>query len=101
MSTFKVPTAKDIILFAVIVLLIICGYCIQAANNTIDRQYQELKAYREYYNNVEIVLDSLNVGEDGEILLTPTDSNYLESKFKLDSLTNRRLKVIDNDVDFK
>ena len=54
----------------------------------ISHKVEVLKAYNAYYNAVENLLDSTNLAEDDTVLETDAGSNYLNKKWRVDSLTN-------------
>lgn len=62
---------------------------LEVANfNTLPYKIEVLSAYDAYYTAVENLLDSTNLEEDDEILETDAGSNYLNQKWRVDSLTN-------------
>ena len=62
---------------------------LEVANfNTLSYKVEVLKAYNAYYNAVENLLDSTNLAEDDTVLETDYGLNYLNKKWRVDSLTN-------------
>lgn len=62
---------------------------LEVANyETLPYKVELLKAYYDYYDSVESLLDSINLEEDDEILETDAGSNYLNQKWRVDSLVN-------------
>lgn len=56
--------------------------------NTLPYKVEVIKAYNAYYSAVENLLDSTNLAEDDTVLETDAGSNYLNKKWRVDSLTN-------------
>lgn len=56
--------------------------------NTLPYKIELLKAYNNYYDAVENLLDSTNLAEDDTVFETNYGSNYLNQKYRVDSLTN-------------
>lgn len=56
--------------------------------NTLPYKVEVIKAYNAYYNAVENLLDSTNLAEDDTVLETNYGSNYLNQKWRIDSLVN-------------
>lgn len=59
-------------------------------NDDLERSKQEIAAFKDYYHNVETLLDSLDCTyslclEDGALQSTAGE-NYLDAKAKVDSL---------------
>lgn len=62
----------------------------KTVNNDLERYKQEVTAFKDYYHNVETLLDSLDYTyslclEDGALQSTAGE-NYLGAKAKVDSL---------------
>lgn len=56
--------------------------------NTLPYKVEVIKAYNAYYSAVESLLDSTNLAEDDTVLETDAGSNYLNKKWRVDSLIN-------------
>ena len=56
----------------------------KAKSDLVVKQKEE--AILDYYQNVETLLDSLCIYESSNIFNTNVGNNYLESKYKFDSL---------------
>ena len=62
---------------------------LEVANyETLPYKIELLKAYNTYYDAVENLLDSTNLAEDDTVLETNYGSNYLNQKWRIDSLVN-------------
>ena len=76
-----------------IVVVSSCGYKmltpLEMGNyNTLPYKIELLKAYYNYYDAVENLLDSTNLAEDDTVFETNFGSNYLNTKYRVDSLVN-------------
>lgn len=76
-------------------LYLICILLIMAIAKKEIKEKQKEQVILDYYQNVEILLDSLYIYESSAIFNTDTGNRYLESKHKFDSLiimTNNKEK---------
>ena len=70
----------NIYLSCILLIIIIAGYKKEI------REKQKEQAILDYYQDTEILLDSLCIYENNTIFNTSIGSKYLESKYKFDSL---------------
>ena len=65
-------------------------YTITKADDTNEKNNDELNAFNNYYNATEKLLDSLSVYENDSIFETEVGLNYIKCKNLVDSLVNEQ-----------